>query len=238
MLVVECYLEDGQPLRALVTESTALLDTSMRPPVIMDAVVTISHAGNTETLQPFIYIDSARNRAYNYGSNTVVRADYNSGEPYTIDVRDSKGRHATGTARFIAPVPIKSIEPVYNNEGEASLLTTYPDDPSVKNYYRLVIKRNSQYDSIKQNRLFSDELANNSGDVIVRSGYRYAPGDSVHATLFHLTYDYYQYLNTSQNARSALGNPFAASGEVVTNIRGGLGVFAALSFSQKSIRIP
>ncbi len=236
-LVVECYLEDGQPLRAIVTESTALLDTSLVPPVVLDAVVSISYGGRTDTLLPFIYLDSARNRIYNYGSNTVVKAQYGSGAVYRIDVVDKSGRHAFGTTRFIPPVPISNISAEFNDDGEASMNTSFADNPGQKNYYRLVLMRNSRQDSIQQNRLFSDELANNVGEIVVRSRNRYRAGDSLHATLFHLDADFYQYLNTSQNAGSALVNPFAASGEVISNIQGGRGVFAALSYATKSIRV-
>jgi hypothetical protein len=237
-LVVECYLEDGQPMRALVTESTALLDTNVIPPVIMDAVVTITYGTQIDTLTPTFYIDSARNRIYNYGSSTIIRANPAAGLDYHIDVIDKQGRHAWGTTQFMKPVSITSLEPSFNPDNEASVITTFPDEAGMKNYYRLVIKRNAHYDSIQQNRLFTNDFANVSNNIIVRSGYRYVSGDSIHATLYHITHSYYQYLNTSNNARSALGNPFAASGEVVTNISGGLGVFAALSYTHKSIVIP
>ena len=237
-LVVECYLEDGQPLRALVSESTELLDTSLIPPVFVNAVVTITHAGITDTLQPFIYVDTIRSRAYNYGSNTIVHADYGSGEPYRIDVWDNKGRHVSGITRFLQPVPITGMTTEFDDDSEAHCITSFADDPAIKNYYRLVLKRNAQYDSIQLNRFFNDDFVNNGGELLVRSGSRFVSGDSIHATLYHLGYDYYQYLNTSQGAQNALGNPFAASGEIVSNIEGGLGVFAALSFTQKSIRVP
>ena len=55
-LVVECYLEDGQPLRAIVTESTALLDTSLVPPVVLpelgETEFTVG-AGGAEPLVDF-----------------------------------------------------------------------------------------------------------------------------------------------------------------------------------------
>jgi hypothetical protein len=237
-LAVECYLEDGRPLRALVSESTGLLDTSRIPPIFMDAVVTITHAGNMDTLRPLISIDTVRSRAYNYGSNTIVHADYNSGEPYRIDVWDTKGRHLSGSTRFLQPVPIRTMTTEFDNDSQARCITTFPDDPATKDYYRLVLKRNAQYDSIQLDRFFNDDFVNNGGELLVRSGSRFRSGDSIYATLYHLSYDYYQYLNTSQNALNALGNPFAASGEVVSNIEGGLGVFAALSYTQKSIRVP
>gem|GEM_PF-5151589 len=43
--------------------------------------------------------------------------------------------------------------------------------------------------------------------------------------LYHCTEDYYKFLTTSQSARQANVNPFAASGEVISNLRGGLGSF-------------
>jgi len=47
-----------------------------------------------------------------------------------------------------------------------------------------------------------------------------------------------KYHVTLQNARGALVNPFAVSGEIVSNIKGGLGVFAALSLTKKSVVVP
>lgn len=236
-LVVECYLEDGQPLRALVTESTALLDTSLIPPIIQDAIVTITHAGRTDTLRPCIYADTFRSRIYNYGSSTIVRADFRAGTEYRIRVIDGRGRQATGVTRFMIPAAIAKMESSRNDEGEVSILTTIADDPASKNYYRLVLKRNSDRDSIQLNSAFNDELSTAQGAMIIRSRHRFNPGDTVYATLFHLTPEHYQFLNTSQGASSALGNPFAASGEVVSNISGGLGVFAALTFTERRMRV-
>ncbi len=236
-LVVECYLEDGEPLRALVTESTALLDTALIPPIITDATVTISYHGKTDTLRPSIYLDPLRNRAYNYGSTTRVTADLSSGEEYRIDVYDRQGRHATGTTHFMPPVAIGNMEASFNSEDEASILTTIQDDPAAKNYYRLILKRNSEQDSIQLNSYFTDELASNAGNIIIRSRNRFVRGDTVYATLYHITQAYYQFLNTSNGATSALGNPFAASGEVVSNISGGIGVFTALTFRERVLMI-
>lgn len=236
-LVVECYLEDGEPLRALVTESTALLDTALIPPIIADAIVTITYRGRTDTLRPSIYIDPLRNRAYNYGSSTQVVANYNSGEPYRIDVYDRQGRHATGTTRFMPPVAIANMEASYNSEDEASILTTIEDDPAASNFYRLILKRNSEQDSIQLNSYFTDQLASNAGNIIIRSRNRFVKGDTVYATLYHITPEYYQFLNTSNGASSALGNPFAASGEIVSNISGGIGVFTALTIRERVFRL-
>ena len=51
-LVVEAYLEDGQPMRALISESTNLLDTSLTPSIFVQATVIISHGNVKDTLKP------------------------------------------------------------------------------------------------------------------------------------------------------------------------------------------
>jgi Domain of unknown function (DUF4249) len=92
-------------------------------------------------------------------------------------------------------------------------------------------------DSVELNIILDNSFANSSNEFVYGSGYSFKKGDVINARLFHLSYDYYLYLTTLQNARSALVNPFAVSGEVVSNIKGGLGIFAALSYTQKSITV-
>lgn len=236
-LVVECYLEDGLPLRALISESTGLLDTSTVPPVLIQATVVVTYRGQRDTLQPAPFVDTVRRQFYNYGSSKIVRADYNSGDEYRIDVTDSKGRTVWATTRFLPPVPLTSITPIFNNENRAYCLTQFKDLPAQRNYYRLVLADNDRYDSVELDQLFDENFVNNNGDVIYGSGYNFRRGDTIHATLFHITPEYHRYLTTLENARGALVNPFAASGEIVSNIRGGLGVFAALSYDYRWLRV-
>jgi len=238
-LVVECYLEDGQPLRALISESTALLDTSTVPPVLMSALVIITHRNIKDTLLPFAFVDIQRRRAYNYGNPKRMVANYNSNEPYRIDVYDNKGRHAFGETRFIPLVQIDSLTPTFNNQQRAFCLTKFKDpNPAVPNYFRLLLHKNALYDSLRLEIILDNSFANNNNEFVYGSGFDFKKGDIIYGTLYHLTFDYYQYLTTLQNARTALVNPFAVSGEVVTNIKGGLGVFAALSVTRKFVVVP
>lgn len=238
-LVVECYLEDGQPLRALISESTALLDTSTVPPVLVPALVIITHRNVKDTLLPFVYVDRGRRRAYNYGNPKRVVANYASNEPYRIDVYDNLGRHAYGETRFIPLVPIDSLTPTFNNQQEAFCLTKFKDpNPGLPNYFRLLLHKNAAYDSLSLEILLDNGFANDKNEFIYGSGFDFKKGDTIYGTLYHLTVEYYQYLTTLQNARTALINPFAVSGEVVSNIQGGLGVFAALSSTTKSVLVP
>jgi Domain of unknown function (DUF4249) len=236
-LVVECYLEDGQPMRALISESTSLLDTSLTPPIFIQATVVITHGDVKDTLKPINFIDPINKRVFNYGSNKVVKADFTTNENYKIDVYDTKGRHAFGTTNFMKAVNIESLTPIFNTNKEAYCLTKFKDDPSQNNYFRLILNKNTLSDSVELNIILDNSFANSSNEFVYGSGYSFKKGDVINARLFHLSYDYYLYLTTLQNARSALVNPFAVSGEVVSNIKGGLGFFAALSYTQKSITV-
>lgn len=237
-LVVECYLENGEPLRALISESANLLDTSLASPILIQALVIITHGNVRDTLRPFLFVDTLKRKVFNYGSSKLVTANYTNNETYRIDVYDLKGRHAFGTTRFIKPVNIVSLTAIFNTNQEAYCLTKFSDDPTGTDYYRLVLNRNTLYDSVEMDVLIDNSFANSSNEIAYGSGYNYKTGDVINARVFRLTYEYYLYLATLQNARTALVNPFAVSGEVVSNISGGLGVFAALSYSIKQITVP
>lgn len=233
-LVVECLLEDGQPVRVALLESRSYLDVSGLP-VVDGATVLLAHQGQTDTIPNVPFADRTAGKFYNYNSLKRIRAEYDA--PYTLTVTDKRGRTLTATTRFIRPVAINSVTPEFNKKGEAYVLTKFNDDPRQKNYYRLTLTRNRRVDTLSTDT-FIDDLFSNGEEISWGSAYNFRSGDTIHATLYHCTEDYYKFLNTSQSARQANVNPFAASGEVITNVRGGLGVFAALSYAYKTAVVP
>ncbi|GAB2578787.1 DUF4249 domain-containing protein [Spirosoma areae] len=233
-LVVECYLEDGQPLRLTLFESQSYLETTALP-LINGATVVLTHQGQRDTIPNIPFVDRAAGKSYNYSSPKRIRADY--GAPYTITIQDSRGRILTATTQFLRPVPIKSITPEFNAKREAYGLTKFDDHPQEKNYYRLTLTRNRRVDTLSLNALIDDSFSNGE-EINWGSGYSFRSGDTIHATLYHCTQDYYKFLTTSQSARQANVNPFAASGEVISNVQGGLGIFATLSYAYKSSVVP
>lgn len=209
-LVIECYLEDGQPLRALVSESTALLDTSTMPPILSNVLVIITHGNIIDTLKPSTYFDTLKRRIYNYSSAKIVSANYNSNVTYRIDVYDGRGRHAYGETYFLPLVQIDSLLPTFNNQQEAFCYTKFTDpNLNTPNYFRLLLHKNKKYDSLSLETLLDNNFANNNNEFIFGSGSDFKKGDTIFGTLYHLSPEYYQYLSTSQNARLALVNPFA-----------------------------
>ncbi|MFD2571580.1 DUF4249 domain-containing protein [Spirosoma soli] len=230
-LVLECYLEDGQPVRLSLLESRSYLDISSLP-LVDGATVVLSHRGQNDTIPNVPAIDRTSGKSYNYSSPKRIKANYDS--PYTLTVKDKLGRVLTATTRFIKPVAIKSITPEFNQKGEAYGLTKFDDNAQQKNYYRLTLTRNIRVDTLSLDALLDDAFSNGE-EINWGSGYTFKKGDTIHATLYHCTEDYYKFLTTSQSARQANVNPFAASGEVISNIKGGLGVFATLAYDYRSV---
>lgn len=233
-LVLECYLEDGKPLRLTLLESQSYLSVSAPVPV-NGATVVLAHRGKTDTIPNVPAVDRATGKSYNYSSPKRIIADYDA--PYTLTVTDKQGQTLTATTNFIRPVAIKSITPEFNAKGYAYGLTKFDDNPQVKNYYRLTLTRNRRIDTLSLNALIDDSFSNGK-EINWGSGYTFKPGDTLHATLYHCTEAYYKFLITAQSARQANVNPFSASGEVISNVKGGLGVFATLSYDYKTAIVP
>lgn len=233
-LVVECYLEDGQPVRLTLLESQAYLET-VTIPVVNGATVVLTHKNQRDTIPNVSYVDRTVGKSYNYSSPKRIKADYDA--PYLLTVTDKRGRTLSATARFIRPVPIKSITPEFNQKGEAYGLTKFDDNPTGKNFYRLTLTRNRRADTLSLDALLDDSFSNGE-EINWGSGYNFRPGDTIHATLYHCTEEYYKFLTTAQSARQANVNPFAASGEVISNVTGGLGVLATLSYAYKTAIVP
>ena len=232
--VLECYLEDGQPLRLTLLESQPYLSV-VAPTLVSGALVVLSHQGQMDTILNVPVVDRATGKLYNYSSPKRIKADYDV--PYTLTITDKRGRVLTATTQFIRPVAIKSITPVFNDKGDAYGLTKFDDNPQVKNYYRLTLTRNRRIDTLSLNALLDDSFSNGK-EINWGSGYTFKSGDTLHATLYHCTEAYYKFLTTAQSARQANVNPFSASGEVISNVQGGLGVFAALSYDYKIAVVP
>jgi hypothetical protein len=233
-LVVECYLEDGQPLRLTLLESQGYLETSALP-IVNGATVVLTHRDQRDTIPNLPVVDRATGKSYNYSSAKCIVADYDA--PYTLTITDKLGRTLTATTRFIRSVPIKSITPEFNRKGEAYGLTKFDDNAQEKNYYRLTLTRNRRVDTLALNALLDDAFSNGE-EINWGSGYDFRKGDTIHATLYHCTEAYYRFLSTAQSARQANVNPFAASGEVISNVKGGLGVFATLTYAYKTAIVP
>jgi Domain of unknown function (DUF4249) len=55
------------------------------------------------------------------------------------------------------------------------------------------------------------------------------------ANLYHITPDYFRFLESAAAAQGANGNPFASPASLVSNITGGIGIFTGTSVTTKQV---
>ena len=263
-LAIECYLEIGKPYQLLLTETKSYFDDLDECPFVRNAIVVITHNGQKDTLKeaPFInnncdindpvipygfipYINEDTTRFFNYGSNVICPADYNS--PFMIEVWDTvNNRYATATSQFLPIVPINVFETEFNSEGKAYCLFGCQDDPNAVNFYRMMLHETSlkKYEDnspipVARNPRTDgviDDVRIFDGKQILRgTSYRYEVGDTLIATIYHIDKDYHDHLETTRDAASSNGNPFGQPTVIISNIQGGEGVFTCLSYDRDTL---
>lgn len=238
-LVVEAYVEPGQPFRALLTLSASYFDPFPSDPeqyfsdlLVDGAEVTITHKGQEYELVNGVFFDFLTGKLYNYQSVETAPADY-GGDVFELDIVTVDGKTVEGTTRLLPVVPIDSVV-VEFQDTLAWALTYFQDDVATENFYRRMIHQNSLDSLALQDFFVSDRLAEN-GQVLFGTGYQFAEGDTIINTLFHIDRDYYNFLESIANAIASNGNPFGQPGVIVSNLSGtanAIGIFTALSYDR------
>ena len=239
-LVVECYLEPGQVPSLAVTTSVPYLGAVL-PQVPTDVTVTLTLPNGTAVPLAFqpnfqALTDTTGQKFHSHiGRDPLVARP---GDVFTLDVRDTRGRHVTGTTTMLAPVPIVSLESKFNDkpgsERRAYVLTNFRDPAAPDDCYRLQLHKGDPARGVfrKQpevDNAFEDRLLNGR-PFIVGTSYRFYPNDTVTATLYHTDRAFYRFRQSVRDARSANGNPFGQPSAIYSNVQGGVGIFSVLSY--------
>ena len=237
-LVVECYLEPGQQFRAIISETTPYfggLNTEL--PVVSGATVLITHNGVTDTLEEGLFFDFFTGKFFNYGSASIVPADYDN--DFSLSVVDSAGRALTATTRLLEPVTLDSIRllpPL--QDSSYSFLTFWQDNPNEDNfYYRTTHKTLPIADSIKTAFLVDDLAVNTKNEIVLGGPPSFVYGDTAVVTVFHIAESHYDFIESYTASVQNNGNPFAQPGSVVSNVQGGFGIFTGLVYDRKTYYI-
>jgi hypothetical protein len=231
-LAVEGYLEDGQPYRVAVYESTSYFDRP-EPILVPDATVIITHHGQADTLKYNPYYDKETEKFYTHTSKTKVIGQ--PGESYALEVFDARGRRLTGFAQFLPKVNIDSIEWKFNSDGKALLNTTFKDEGSTTDAYRFQIHEDTLTFRRRLTDRFTSDRLNNGGKMLFGTSYRFFPNDTLFVTLYHIENPYYNFLSTLDDAQEANGNPFAQPSAIKSTVQGGIGVFTTLTYDRKQV---
>jgi hypothetical protein len=228
-LVVECYLEPGQPYRLTLTESASYFDMPEQPQV-PEAIVIITYQGRPDTLHYAPFVDKTQQKLYTHSSATLVTGL--PGEVYTLQITDQQGRQLTGNTTLMAPVPIDSLNYKFNDHQEAYIEARFTDKGDTEDYYLFSVHRDSTNKRAEVNYFVPDQL-NNGKSFAFGTGFEFSPYDSLIVSLYHLEKQYFDFLTSVEEARNANDNPFAQPSRLHSTVQGGLGVFTNLAIDRK-----
>ncbi len=201
---------------------------------IKNASVTISDLNTNKSLKiPFNAIKGK------YVASTLTFKIV-SGHTYELKVSTPENErvYATCTVPNALTSEIKNIRIEKNFEtNDKEILFEVKDNPSEKNYYIATAKADfgREYDNnIRIVYVFSDK--NRNGKTILakplEAGWLPYDVESVKLTVFSADEHYYNYVK-SINSQSVEDNPFAEPTIIISNIKGGLGVFGAYTTKTK-----
>ncbi|MFN8397928.1 MAG: DUF4249 domain-containing protein [Bacteroidia bacterium] len=240
-IVAECFMEVGKPFRLLVSESVGFFEGTDTP-TVTGAQVIISHAGIHDTLTEGLFVDPEGFKIFNFASANIVPADYNTEYSLTLKVPD--GREITGTAHVMPKAELLPMTASYNADSMASVTVRWPDIAGEKNYYRIAMFKGKVYEPNPDNEgtLWLDfTLDDRIGDgemFTIATLFDFNPGDTIISRLYHISYDYWSYLNSLDDATSSNGNPFAQPGTIHSTVTGGIGAFTGYHYDQDTLIIP
>lgn len=233
-MVVECYLQPGEPYRLTLVESSRYLDLPELK-LVNDALVTISYNGVPDTLKFAPFLDEATGKYFTHSSPKIMRGQL--GDVFTLAIADQQGRLLTGSTTVLPVVKIDTVEFKFNDKQEALIIARFQDPAARADFYRFAVHKDSLSRRAEVDYASPDEL-NNGQPFVFGTGYDFSPGDSVIVTLHHLDEAFYDFQQSVEDARSANGNPFAQPGRVKSTVQGGLGVFTNIVFDRKELVVP
>jgi hypothetical protein len=230
-IVVECYLQPGKPYRMTVMESTGYFN-SPKPVVVTDAEIFITYNGRKIKLSYRPMVSKTTKLFHTHSSHEIMRGK--PGDIYGLEITDGKGRKVTGFTKILPVVPIEAVEWKFNEKEKAYLLTSFQDNANEQNYYRYMTHQDSLHTSPLRSFVLSDHLTNGKR-ISLGSNYDYDRNDTLIVSLFHIEKQYYDYIKSTEDAKSANGNPFAQPANIKSSIQGGIGIFTNLALARKRV---
>ncbi|MFK7935477.1 MAG: DUF4249 family protein [Saprospiraceae bacterium] len=236
-VAVECYLEPGEPFTVLLTRSAGYfdafptLDESLVENLLeQDAEVSITLDTTTYVLENEIGFNVFTGKIYNYSNGIIVPENYD--DDFVLNITTKDGETITSTTQLLTPVVTDSIVVEFdeNIDTLARLLSYFSDDPTQENWYRRMVHKGT-LDSLEFEFALNDQFVDD-GNLVFGTGFDYVEGDTIFSTLFHITEEYHDFLESIGGALDANGNPFGQPSSILSNVTGTadpIGIFTGLA---------
>ncbi len=241
--VVGCFFKPGDTLISLQLSYSQPLYASS--PVAKETNAFVKIEG---PLDSKILTYNQSNEKYEVKINSNF---FQFGQKYSLYIKLSNG--AELSSESIVPnslVSIKSVstQSIQSNFGFVTydMFVKFNDEPSLKNFYSLsyteLTKDTLTNDTVTNGTPFFSNLANDNnndgGELTIKAFFYNNDGINFYGyklALLNCSKDYYQYSESlnKYNSGSGSGNPFAEPSFIYSNIKNGLGIFAAYTQTNK-----
>ncbi len=226
-IVVEGYITPGYPAELTVTESNTLKDDLVLL-AIWNAQATINTDTGTMVAQNILYNKSDRHVVVNYSCKDTVKQGSHSFFNLYITTKD--GRTVQASTKVVSTVQIEKVELNDNNIVVHHNLST-----DTSKYFKLSFANYKDgTPKLTKNLLYDQNNSTSTSCVMPLSKYK-NEADSIVVTLYHIQKDYYNYLNSVENASSAFFDPLLNPESIQSNITGGIGIFTYYTLDKFSI---
>lgn len=244
-IVVESYLEVGEPFTLLLTKSAAYfdalptLDESLVETLFeQDATVSINLNGKTYELGNELGVNPFTGKFYNYVNPEAVPENYD--DVFTLNITTKDGETITGTTQLLPAVTADSLIVEFNENIDtlARFLAYYSDDETQDNWYRRMLHFGT-LDTLEQDFALNDQFVDN-GALVFGTGYDYVEGDTLLSTFIHIEEAYHDFLESIQGAIDSNGNPFGQPSSILSNVTGTadpIGIFTGLAIDRRQVII-
>lgn len=228
-IVVEGYITPGYPAELMLTESNMLKDDLVLL-AIWNAQVKIGTDTGIMAAKNILYRKTDRRIMVNYGCQDTIRAGSHSYFNLNIITKDGRTVHAS--TKIVSPVQIKKVD---LNEDNIVVHHDLTNDTS--KYFKLYIANYKQgKPDLSRSLLYDQSQTSNTSCVMPLSNYK-READSIVVTLFHIQKEYYDYLNSVDNANSAFTDPLLNPEAIRSNIKGGIGIFTYYTVDKASVKL-
>lgn len=253
-LVVEGHVEQGQAPYIILTRSSGYFDpvdsATIANTIVLNATVIVSDGISVDTMVQTYDLNMFPPIIYKAPNMLGV-----NGRSYTLTVI-ADGKTITATTTLPAPVPLDSVW-FKLQPGNDSLGLAYghlSDPPGTGNAYRWLAKRlhkDATFLPAFGGSVFNDDFI--EGKSLDGAFYRgmktgstaeddnneefayFKTGDTIIVKFCTIDDASFQYYRTYETELGNNGNPFAAPTTVMTNIKGGLGVWCGYGVSYDTI---
>lgn len=261
-VVVEAYIENGQPPMVILSRSMDYF-SKISPDIlansfIRNAEVFVSNGAKTHKLKEYAIPAGNGYTVYYYSIDSSSLATAFVGEfntAYTLRII-SEGKEYT--ANTTIPALAKTIDSLWWKPAPANPDTTKvvvmsrtTDPPGFGNYIRYYTQVNDSLFFPPPASVFDDQIIDGTTyEVEVERGVDrnkeidfenysfFTRGDSVTVKLTNIDRNTYDFWRTMEFSYASIGNPFSSPTKVLGNVKGALGYFGGYAVQYKTIVIP